>query len=123
MSDTAYNEGPAMMAARGQTYGKRQEQIRAHQALPMRQAPTDVAAQRQSRPTPMAPGAFSRPTERPQEPITSGAPFGPGVGPEAAGILPAVPTDRDVLSTLQYLNQMYPNSDLQNLIDDLMMGS
>ncbi len=111
-----------MMAARGQTYGKRKQQEDAQRAVPMRQAPTDIAAQQTPRPTPMAPGMFTRPTERPQEPITAGAPFGPGIGPEAAGILPAVPTDRDVLSTLQYLNQMYPNSDLQNLIDDLMMG-
>ena len=123
MSDTAYNEGPAMMAARGQTYGKRKQQEEAQRAVPMRQAPTDVAVQQPTRrPAPMAPGAFMRPTERPQEPITAGAPFGAGAGPEAAGILPAVPADRDVLSTLQYLNQMYPNSDLQNLIDDLMMG-
>lgn len=28
-------------------------------------------------------GSFARPTERPEEPLTAGLPFGPGPGPEA----------------------------------------
>lgn len=30
--------------------------------------------------------AFGDPTQRPNEPISNGAPFGPGAGPEALGI-------------------------------------
>jgi hypothetical protein len=41
----------------------------------------------------------------------------------AAGVMPAAPVDGDVIATLQYLNQLYPNSDLENLIDDMMTGA
>jgi hypothetical protein len=107
---------------KGQTYGEATAQQQRVRSVPTDAAPTDVAKRQRPRAVPMAPGSLTGPTTRPQEPITAGAPFGPGPGPSAAGILPAVPPDGDVLGTLQYLNQLYPNSDLQNLIDDLMMG-
>ena len=62
-----------------------------------------------------APGDFLRPTERPDEPLTAGAPFGPG---------PMGPTQTmgdPVLAQLQAYYQVLPTQDLADLIEDLMM--
>lgn len=108
MSDTAYNQGPAMMAARGQTYGKRQEQIQAQQAVPMRKPPTEA-------PTPLTP--LTAPTARPMEPITAGAPFGPGPGPMASGI-PMMPSAADnAVNELRMIAQTFQSPELADLLD------
>lgn len=70
-------KGQRVSAAKGQTYGKRVEQERSQEAVPLHREP----------PVPrVAPGGFgalTRPTERPGEPITAGASVGPGPGPGA----------------------------------------
>lgn len=38
-------------------------------------------------PSPMPVTPFNAPTQYPDQPVTSGAPFGPGVGPEALGLV------------------------------------
>ena len=44
------------------------------------------------------------PTQRPEEPITTGIPMGPGAGPETLGInAPSVDTDADRQRMLSYL--------------------
>jgi hypothetical protein len=113
MSDTAYNEGPAMAAARGQTYGKNREQLRAQQAVPMRRPPTDIEARRAA-PAPVTP--LGAPTARPTEPITSGAPFGPGLGPVAAGIPSEAQLDDDAFREMQAIYEMYPSQELADII-------
>jgi hypothetical protein len=112
MSDTAYNEGPAMMAARGQTYGKRQEQMQAQQAVPMRRSPTET--QQFARPMPA--GSLFAPTGRPQEPITAGAPFGPGPGPAAAGI-PMITPQQQAVDELRQIAVAYQLDDLLDAVD------
>jgi hypothetical protein len=37
----------------------------------------------------------------------------------AAGIIPTPPAQNDVLEQLAYLNSLYPNRDLENLIDSM----
>lgn len=64
----------------GQTYGKQAEQAAAQQVNPLPQA------------TPMRMPSFSRPSERPNEPVTTGLPMGPGPGPE---VMPSQPEDMD----------------------------
>ena len=71
----------------GQTYGQATQQAQAQQAVPAGSSPEMVqaqqmAAQQQGAPRPQ-PGAqpLARPSERPNEPITAGAPFGPGPQP------------------------------------------
>lgn len=109
MSDTAYNDGPAMMAARGQTYGKAGQQMEAQRALPMRKPPTET------RPAPLTP--LLAPTQRPEEPITAGAPFGAGVGPEALGV-PMMPNVMDEsVRELRMIAQSFPNTELSDLLD------
>lgn len=110
---------PAAKVARqvvpGQTYGKGAEQMRAQQAVPMGRSPVEAAAP--PRPMPGSLGAFSRPSERPLEPITSGADFGPGPNSVMAGI----PMPRaDVSSAVQELRSIamqYGTDDLLDLLD------
>lgn len=103
----------AIQAATGQTYGKATEQMNAQRAVPMGKAPTDI--QQPTRPVPGTLGSLTRPTERPAEPITAGAPFGAGVGPVGAGI--PQPAGDNALEELRMIYQMFPNDDLADLID------
>ena len=100
----------AIQAATGQTYGKATEQMNAQRAVPMGTPPTEV-----QRPVPGTLGSLTRPTERPAEPITAGAPFGAGPSPVAAGI--PQPSGDNALEELRMIYQMFPNDDLADLID------
>lgn len=52
------------------------------------------------------------PTERPDEPVTAGAPSGPGPGPEALGLsTKTISDDYKMLRTYMPLMQMYADSD------------
>lgn len=84
----------AVTAAPGQTYGEAAQQQLAQRAAPMGAAPIGIqpTPQPQAAPAmsalPGAPmvganGPLTRPTERPNEPVTHGLPMGPGGGPEA----------------------------------------
>ena len=105
----------AIQAATGQTYGEAGKQMAAQRAVPMGGAPTDVAPTATPRPVPGTLGSLTRPTERPTEPITAGAPFGAGPSPMAAGI--PMPTGDQALAELRAIYSMYPNDDLADLID------
>ena len=100
----------AVQAATGQTYGEAGKQIAAQRAVPMGTPPTEV-----QRPVPGTLGSLTRPTERPMEPITAGAPFGAGPSPVGAGI--PQPTGDNALEELRMIYQMFPNDDLADLID------
>ena len=93
--------------APGQTYGKGAEQEAAQRALPMAgQAPVPppggAAAPPATGPGPGAGGAFSRPTDRPDEPMTAGVPMGPGPGPEALA-MSQFAADPDLAAMAAYL--------------------
>jgi hypothetical protein len=108
--------------ATNQQYGMALAQQKAQQAVPMGQSP--VSAAQPIRPM-VSPGSLTpltAPTARLNEPITAGANFGPGTNAMGAGIMPAIEPADDVLNKLVYLNTMYPNSDLQNLISALRDG-
>ena len=111
----------AIQAATGQTYGKATEQMNAQRAVPMGASPTAVPAQA-PRPMPGSLGDLTRPTDRPNEPITAGADFGPGPTSMQAGIMPAPSASNDVLEQLLYLNRLYPNPDVENLISVIRDG-
>lgn len=101
-----------MMAARGQTYGKAGQQMEAQRAVPMRKPPTEQKFAR-----PMPAGSLFAPTARPNEPITAGAPFGAGVGPEALGV-PMMPNVMDEsVRELRMIAQSFPNTELSDLLD------
>lgn len=105
------NRTLAPRAATGQTYGEAGQQMAAQRAVPMGAPPTEQAA----RPRPGTIGSLTRRTERPAEPITAGAPIGPGVGPEAIGV--ASTTGDPALDELRMIYQMFPNDDLADLLD------
>ena len=106
---------------KGQTYGEATQQRRNVQAVPTAAAPTQQRAQQAARrATPAAPGSLTAPTARPNEPITAGAPFGPGVGPAAAGIPMMAPTGDNVIEELKAIYQQFPNDDLADLLDSFI---
>jgi hypothetical protein len=106
---------------KGQTYGEATQQQRRVQAVPTGAAPTQQAAQQAARRvTPAAPGSLTAPTARPNEPITAGAPFGPGVGPAAAGIPMMSPAGDNVIEELKAIYQRFPNDDLADLLDSFL---
>ena len=85
----------------------------AQKAVPMGASP--AAAPQIQRPVPGAAGPLTRPTERPLEPVTAGANFGPGPNAMQAGI--PIPTGDQALAELRAIYAMYPNDDLADLID------
>lgn len=85
-----------------QGYGTQVQQAQAQQAVPL----PDFSAL-----------SLSRPTERPNEPVTAGVPAGPGPGPEILGPLSA-PEAPPVLEMLQRLYAEYPSNDLRSLVEE-----
>jgi len=99
--------------AKNQTYGKATEQLESQRAVPMGGPPTET--QSGSRPAPRKSATpFDAPSERPDEPITEGAPFGPGMGPAAAGI-PMYNSQIAAVEELKLFAQLDQNSDLADL--------
>lgn len=109
------------MAATGQTYGEAGKQMASQSVVPMASAPTD-AMPSASAPTvqPGSMGDFLRPTERPDEPITAGADFGPGVNMQQAGIPIVAPGFNDALEELKVLYRQFPNEDLGLLLSSML---
>lgn len=109
------------MAATGQTYGEAGKQMASQSVVPMASAPTD--AMPSSPATTVQPGSmgdFLRPTERPDEPITAGADFGPGVNMQQAGIPIVAPGFNDALEELKVLYRQFPNEDLGLLLSSML---
>lgn len=110
------NPATRKVAFTGQTYGEGAAQARSQQQVAPGSSPAQVEAQRMARPVPGGAGDLLRPTERPNEPITAGADFGPGPSSMEAGMVPRrVPQD-DVLDTLRALYAMFPNDDLREML-------
>ena len=99
------------MAATGQTYGQAGKQMASQAAVPMAPPPTENIQQVQ----PGQMGNLLRPTERPAEPVTAGASFGPGPTPMTQF---AVPRNNDpVLNELRGLYQAFPSEELADMLD------
>ena len=125
--------------APGQGYGKAAEQAMAQRAIPMRppgppgaalnapqanaapQAPLSAPMMPQEPAPGMAPGElkFLHPTDRPNEPVTTGLSIGPGAGPEA---LPpaAVKNNSPLLEVLDSLSkQNFAPASIRNMVKNL----
>jgi hypothetical protein len=115
----------APRAAQGQEYGKAGAQIAAQRQIPLPAAPPV-----QGGPTPPGGGAagpfatpadtprLTDPTQRPDEPLEAGMPFGPGSGPQAMG----PPPMNDTEARLRALYQAFPTPELRELIRQIDMG-
>jgi len=84
-------QGAKYMA--GGEYGEGQEMMDLQTSAPMSKAPAQPRMRqprsgRQVVEEGMSPTPLFAPTERPDEPITAGAPFGPGPGPAASAPAP-----------------------------------
>ena len=102
----------------GQTYGQGAQQARSQQAVSPGTSPATLQGQQAAAVQRPRPGAnpLGRPTERPNEPITAGAPFGAGPSPVEAGITPRFIQTDEIEEQLQALYQAYPNEGLMRLI-------
>lgn len=99
--------------APGQPYGAAGQQAAALHAVPMPSQPQQGPVGEAAGPTVVGLG---EPTQNPQEPVTAGAPIGPGPGPE---VLPqAQPTGQDpVRQQVAALYRIAPNTDLLRLLE------
>lgn len=111
-----------IQAAPSEGYGERVAQERAQRAVPMAPPPTAPPAPAQApapRPTfDLVP--LDAPTQRPDEPLTTGIATGPGAGPEALGVLPG--GAQDIEEELVALYRHYPNDDLRELLEGHQAG-
>lgn len=116
-TDMNQNRQPIRVAA-GQAYGERQAQEQAQRAVPLPAAPPVQVPPPSPAPGP-APGsfgAFNRPTERPDEPLTAGMPMGPGPGPEAVAGSFMLSGNDQLIAELRGLYATYPNPDVARLL-------
>ncbi len=104
---------------KGQTYGEGVAQKRSVQAVPTAAAPTERRAQQVARPA--SPGSLTAPSARPDEPITAGAPFGEGPGPEMLPIPIAPPPGdmADLAERVRSIASRFPNPALLGLLAEL----
>jgi hypothetical protein len=100
-----------MDVAPGGPYGQQAELSRAQDAVPAGPAVTD--------PLPfVGPGDvpnLNDPTNRPDEPITAGMPFGPGPGPRE----PVMQQEDPALARLRQLYGAYPSPHIRRMIQRL----
>jgi hypothetical protein len=106
----------------GQTYGQGVQQARSQQAVPPGTSPATVQGQQMAARQRPVPGArpLNRPTERPNEPLTAGAPFGPGPGPLEMSAPARMIPENDVLDRMLALHSMFPNDQLRLKIQQMM---
>lgn len=121
----------SMVEFTGQTYGEGSRQRASQRMMRPGPSPTDVAAQRAAgsrrvtvprRTTPPPPpqtdelGPFDRPTEFPDEPVTAGAPVGPGPNTPMVpiGIQPG--SKEDLTLRLRAIASKYPNPALLQML-------
>jgi hypothetical protein len=98
------------MQTTGGPYGQQAELDRAQQAVPAGPAVTDPAPV-------MGPDSvpnLSDPTNRPDEPITAGLPFGPGPGRN-----PYLPTADPTLEAVRAMYMMNPSPHLRRMLRQL----
>lgn len=108
-TDLSMNARPLpVQTATNQPYGVAGAQAAGQAVVPLAPTPQPGAAGAPGAgavsptPAPGSLGAFDRPSDRPNEPITHGAPFGPGGGPEVMGMEKPIldTTISNLLSTL-----------------------
>lgn len=95
----------APTAQTNQPYGEAGAQLSRQAELPLGRPPSPVP--------------LDSPTSRPNEPVQSGLPIGPGPGPEAAALSSPDPVEM----TIRALYEAFPNRDLAALVEDMDRNS
>jgi hypothetical protein len=120
-TDLNQPQAPGTPVFKGQPYGAATQQQQAMAAAPPAppgQPPVSGVPTAGGPPgvPPGGLGEFTRPTERPNEPITHGLPTGPGAGPEAIGLDPR----NDAVSLqLRALYQRFPLPEIAELLSEM----
>lgn len=111
--------GPVpVKAAPSQGYGQRAALERAQQEMPMSRPAPAAPAPAGPAPTQRAPlTPLAAPTQRPDEPLTTGIASGPGPGPEVLGGVS--PGFDPIAAELRALYSRYPSEELRELLEDL----
>lgn len=97
-------------------YGEQAELVRQQQALPVSAAPAPAPMPASTRP-PMPPTQIiplDSPTMRPDEPLTAGAPFGPGPGPSFTRM-----REDPIADEVRALYVQFPYAGLREILEDL----
>lgn len=104
---------PMTQVAEGQTYGMAKQQQDAMKAVPVGKSPVEV-----EKPVimPGSLGSFSRPTERPNEPITAGVDYGPGPGSIEANVNLVRSERNNAMDEIKAIYQAFPSEELGMLI-------
>lgn len=105
----------------GQTYGEGASQEASQRAVRPGTSPATLQGQEAAAQAPR-PGAkaFNRPTERPSEPLTAGANFGPGPSAMDQRVRGRMIPSDDTVETLIALHNMFPNDGLRSLISQML---
>jgi len=105
-----------------QQYGDKKKLADAQRAVPVASSPNVSAPV--ARPVPGERGSLTRPTERPNEEITTGAPFGSGAGPQAQSPLVGPPqgSQPDLIERVRAIASQYPNPNIMGLLRVLEAG-
>jgi hypothetical protein len=114
----AYSNRSDLNPAANAAKVNRNPRVRAPEGVPTQGLQQAPGAAQQPGPVPGAAGAFTRPTDRPNEPITAGMPMGAGPGPEG---MPPVPGG-GALDELRILYMRFPYPELRELIEEMMGG-
>ena len=112
----------APTAVPGQTYGEAGAQMAAQRAVPMgapAAPPPPAQGTSTSYTAPGQLGPLDRPTERPNEPVTAGAPFGPGRMSQGNAYIGPRNSD-PILDELRALYATYPSDELADMLDSYL---
>jgi hypothetical protein len=116
--------GPGKQPVRPMTggpYGEGQEMSELQSSAPMSDTQGQPAPSGGGAPVPQV-TPFGAPTERPDEPVTAGAPVGEGPGPEAMGMGDATPPEMATLKKyLPLLEPVVNRADVPDSVRQLYM--
>jgi hypothetical protein len=103
-------------AAPSNQYGEAAKLMRGQRQVPTGPSPTSQVQQQPQGPRPGAITDLLAPTGRPDEQITAGADFGPGLNSFQAGIQMSNPNN-DAIMELRNIARFFPDSGISDLID------
>lgn len=103
-------------AAPSNQYGEAAKLMRGQKQVPTGASPTAAVQQPRQGPRPGAVGDLLAPSNRPNEPITAGMDFGPGINSFQAGIMQSNPNN-DAVIELRNISKMFPDSGISDLLD------
>lgn len=114
-TDGGPTQAPRYMA--GGAYGEGQALMGLQQAAPMAAAPTTQISNRAVMAANMAPiTPINAPTQRPEEPLTAGMPFGAGPGPEALYMNKPTDTLSNTLASIAQYDETGQVTELLNYL-------